>query len=86
MKNFYIAVTVQQDRNETIFTKRINSEPNIGYYAYVVKCSEQDNIKSILGMIGGLLYANIYPTKKKASEIPASWNDGYKANGTYFFN
>lgn len=86
MANFYIVVTVKQDRNESIFEERKTAEYNPGYYAYVVKCSESDNLKSVLARIGGLIHANIYSTKKKASEVVSLWNDGYKANGTYLFD
>lgn len=86
MATFYIAVTVKQDRNETILEERKTAEYNPGFYAYVVKCSESDNLKSILERIGGLVHANIFPTKKKASEIASFWNAGYKANGTYLFD
>ena len=86
MKYFYLAVTIEQDRNENIFTERTNPENNPGYYAYVLKCSESDNIKSVLERIGGLLHANITPTKKQAAEIVTYWNACYKANGTYLFD
>ena len=61
MKYFYIAVTVQQDRTD---------ETNPGFYAYLIKCTESDNLKSVLERVGGLIYANIYPTKKKAAAVP----------------
>ena len=86
MANFYIAVTAEQDRNERHLLPRENPEYSPGYYAYMVKCSDQDNLKSILDTIGGLRYANIYPTKKRAAEIVEFWNTGYKANGTYLFS
>ena len=86
MANFYIAVTVEQDRNENIFEGRTAPEYNPGYYAYVLKTSDQHNLKSELERIGGLKCAHIYPTKKRAAEIVQFWNDGYKANGTYLFD
>jgi hypothetical protein len=86
MKNFYIAVTVKQNRNENIFDERISPEYNAGYYAYIIPCAENDNIKARLDMIGGLIHANIYQTKKRAAEIVAAWNAAYKANGTYLFD
>lgn len=85
MKYFYIAVTVKQDKNETIFTER-TKDPEPGFYSYVVKCSENDNLKSLLDRIGGLQHANIAPTKTRASEIVSYWNECYKANGTYLFD
>ncbi len=86
MKNFYIAVTVKQDRNYSVLTDRTNQEPDPGYYAYVVKCTEEDNLRSVLDRIGGLIHANIYPTRKKAVAVVEFWNAGYKANGTYLFD
>ena len=76
MANFYIAVSVKQDRNETTFTERKNPEYNPGYYAFVIHS---------LDCIGGIIHANILPTKKRAEEVAQYWNDCYKANGTYFF-
>lgn len=83
---FYIAVTVKKDRNESIFENKQTAEQNIGYYSYVIKCSESDNLKNILDSIGGLMFANIYHTKKKAAEVVTHWNAVYKANGTYLFD
>lgn len=86
MKYFYIAVTVQQDRNETIFTPRETDEINPGLYAYLIKCTESDNLKSVLERVGGLLHANIYHTKKRAAAVVEAWNASYKSNGTYLFD
>lgn len=86
MRNFYLAVAVQQNKNESIFEpdKEIVSE--LGSYAYVVPISESDNIKSRLNSIGGLVYANICTSKKAAAQIVEAWNEGYKAEGTYLFD
>lgn len=84
-EHFYIAYTAQQDRNRAAFTERTNPDPNPGYYAGVLRVGSNENLCSLLASIGGLKFANIYPTKKKAAEIAQFWNDGYKANGTYFF-
>ena len=86
MKRFYIAVTIKQDRNERTFFERTNPNYDPGYCAFVVSCTDQDNLKSVLDRIGGLQYANIFPTKKAAEEVARDWNEGYKANGTYFFD
>lgn len=86
MANFYIAVTTKQDRNERIFTKRANQEYNPGYCASVVRCTDSDNLVSILASIGGLVHANLFPSKKQAEETARHWNECYKANGTYFFD
>ena len=86
MKNFYIAVTVKQDKNDVIFTERTKTECNPGYYSYIIKCTESDNLCCVLGRVGGLLHANLCPTKKRAVEIVTAWNNNYKANGTYLFD
>ena len=86
MKKFYLAVTVCQDKNESIFEQAENRGPEPGYYAYVIPVSESDNVKSRLETIGGLVHANICSTKKRADEIVNHWNESYKANGTYLFH
>ena len=85
MKNFYLAVTVEQDKNERIFTERANETPERGLYAYMIRCTESDNIKAILERVGGIIHAKICPTKKNAAETVNYWNACYKANGTYLF-
>lgn len=86
MKYFYIAVTVKQDKNENILTERTKQEYCPGYYSYIIKCTEADNLCSVLSCIGGLQHANIYATKKRAAEVVNAWNAAYKANGTYLFD
>lgn len=39
MKNFYVAVTVCQDKNESIFEPDEKRAPEPGYYAYVMPIS-----------------------------------------------
>lgn len=85
MAYFYIAVQVRQDRNARAFTPRPSPEYAPGYYADVIRCSENDNLLHSLDCIGGIIHANILPTKKRAEEVAQYWNDCYKANGTYFF-
>lgn len=85
MANFYIAFTAKQDRNETVFQPRKNPEYDPGYYADVIRCSDSENLVSVLAHIGGLVSATIFPTRKQAREVANLWNDCYKANGTYFF-
>lgn len=77
MKNFYMAVIV---KIESIFTDSIN-----GYYAYMVKFTSSDNLKSILDRIGGLQVANMCATKKEAEELVKAWNEGFEQNGVYVF-
>jgi len=86
MKHFYFAVTVEQDKNESVLTENANPEYKPGYYSYIVKCSESDNVKAKLESIGGLLYANICPTKKQAAATVEYWNRQHKINGTYLFD
>lgn len=70
MKNFYIAVTVEENEK---------------YYSYVIKVSESDNLLCKL-KIPNIVNATIFPTKKKAAEVVTLWNDSYKTNGTYYFD
>ena len=86
MQKFYIAVTVEQNKNYTVFQDQAAPEYKPGYYAYMIPCTEQDNIKARLENVGGLLHANIYTTKKRAAEIVNAWNAAYKANGTFLYN
>lgn len=83
-KIFYIAVTVELNKNENIFKEQNDKAYERGYYSFFFKCSSSDNLKAALENIGGLLHANICPTKKDAAEIVDSWNTSYKNNGTYF--
>lgn len=86
MKHFYFAVTVEQDKNENVFIERAAPEYKPGYYSYIVKCSESDNIKAKFESIGGLKSVNICPTKKAAEKLVNYWNACYKANKTYLFD
>ena len=86
MSKIYMAVTVKQDRNESIFEPNTNKEYNPGYYSYVVPCKAGDNLKFTLDCIGGLQVAHLCSTKKEAAELAEAWNAGYKANGTYLFD
>ena len=86
MKYYYIAVTVRQDRRETVFCKRMNPEPDPGLYSYVVRLIDQDNIISKLSAIGGLIAANICSTKKQAESLVDLWNQTYKTNGEHLFS
>lgn len=86
MAYFYIAVQVRQDRNERVFTPRPSPECDPGYYADVIRCAESDNLASVLDHIGGLVSANICPTKKRAREVADYWNRRFMKNGTYFFD
>ena len=78
MKNFYMGVIV---KIESIFTDNID-----GYYAYIVKFTSSDNLKSVLDRIGGLQAANMCATKKEATELVEAWNEGFKQNGAYAYS
>lgn len=82
MANFYLAIQIQGDRNES------NSahDPDYGYYAYVLKVNENQNLVSELDAITGLVSANLCHTKKWAAELVNFWNARYKRNGTYLFD
>ena len=66
---------------ESTFT----DEPG-GNYAYMVKFTSSDNLKSVLDRIGGLKAANMCATRKEAKELVETWNEVYKQNGTYAYS
>lgn len=78
MKNFYMAVIV---KTESIFTDNID-----GYYAYMIKFTSSDNLKSVLDRIGGLQVANVCATKREAGNLVKAWNEGFKLNNVYTFD
>lgn len=70
MKNFYIAVQIQE---------------NGRYYAYMIRCTDSDNLLSKL-KIRGIVAANIMPTKKAARATVTAWNDSFRNTGVYMFD
>lgn len=70
MKKNYIAVTIQE---------------NARFYSYIITATQSDNIAEKL-KIKGLISANIFPTKRHASEVVTLWNAQYKENGAYLFD
>lgn len=78
MKNFYMAVSVWV---ESTFA----DDPG-GNYAYIVKFTSSDNLKSVLDRIGGLKAANMCATRKEAKELVDVWNEAFKQNGTHAFS
>ena len=78
MKNFYMAVSVVVESTLT--------DDAGGNYAYMVKFTSSDNLRSVLDRIGGLKAANMCTTKKEAKELVEVWNEAYKQNGTYAFS
>ena len=70
MKRKFIAVTIEENQK---------------YYAYLVPVSDCDNLISKLN-IKGIKCANIFSTKKEASNVVEMWNESYKTNGTYLFD
>lgn len=69
MKNFYIAVQIQE---------------NDLYYAYGIRVNESMNLHSKL-QIPGIVAANICPTKKYMRELVNHWNAIFKVNKTFLF-
>lgn len=53
-------------------------------YAYALRVSTSDNLVSKLSR-ESIVAANICESKKQAAEIVTTWNEGYKANGSYMF-
>lgn len=82
MSNSYLAIQIKGDRNEDSSAH----DPDYGYYAYVLKVNEDQDLVSELDAITGLVSANICPTKKRAVELVEFWNACYKRNGTYLFD
>ena len=70
MKNFYIAVQIEE---------------NDKFYAYVVKVSKNDNLLSKLE-IKNIITANICQSKKEAESWVQCWNDIHKAEKRYMFD
>ena len=85
MKRFYMAYTAKQDRNERCLMERPSEEYDHGYYSGVISCTSSENLTWVLSTIGGLVSANIFPTKKEAKAVADYWNECFKRNGTYFF-
>lgn len=70
MKNFYIAVQVEENNK---------------YYAYAIKVSKSDNLLSKL-TIKNIITANICQSKKEAELLVNNWNEGHKRNSRYIFD
>ena len=70
MKNFYLAVTIEQDGK---------------YFSTVEKVGTNDNIVAFMQK-RNYRYGHICESKKKAEELAEFWNASYKANGTYLFD
>lgn len=69
MKNFYIAVTIEE---------------NGLFYSFVKKVNTGDNLKTKLSD-SKIIYASICETKKQAEALCEFWRKEYKANGIYMF-
>lgn len=69
MKNFFIAIQIEENKK---------------YYAYTLKVSSSDNLLSKL-QIKNITVANICKTEKEAKSIVESWNEIFKANDNYLF-
>lgn len=69
MKNFYIAVNIEEEGK---------------MFADVIKTNSDNNLLSELA-IKNIVSANICETKSEAVKLVEHWNNCYKANGTYLF-
>lgn len=70
MKNYYIAVTIQENEK---------------YYSYVLRVPECINLIKAL-KIKNIYNAMICSTKKSAAAIVEEWNKTYKHNKCYLFD
>jgi hypothetical protein len=68
MKNFYLAITEQEEGKN---------------FAFVVRYYNCNNLLSTLLQYRNLKFVHIYDSKKKAEETVEAWNKDFKANGTY---
>lgn len=71
MKNFYIAVMIEE---------------NGKHYAHMIRVTDSTNLHSRLSGIQNIIAANIMPTKKAAAATVTAWNESFKNNGTYLFD
>ena len=85
MKNFYMVVTVELDKNENIFSDE-KKAPEMGLHSFPITVNDSQNLVSVLDTIKGLKTANLFGTKKKAKEIAVFWNECYKKNGTHYLS
>lgn len=67
------------------FYYAVNTEDNGKIYAFVIKASINENLKTLFSGYKNLISINACPTKKRAEELANFWNDCYKTNGTYMF-
>lgn len=58
MKYYYIACTI----------KRQKGENGVGYYSYVERFAENENVVTVLNRIDGLIYSHIFSSLKKAKK------------------
>lgn len=85
MSKVYVAYIAAQNKNYSVFNPNELPE-EIGYYSDYFGISESENIKNSLSVIGGLLSAYVFATKKRAKEVSDNWNKSFKENGTYLFD
>ena len=60
-------------------------EENGKYYSYVLRVTESNNIIEAL-KIKGVIYGNLFLTKKDAAATVEYWNTMHKQNGKYLFD
>lgn len=82
MKKFYYVVNVDYTGDKHYY-KPGEDLNNKKYCCWVESATETTNMYNHFNIIGGLWAINIFPTKKRAEEVAAYWNECYKKNGTY---
>ncbi len=70
MKNFYIAITIEENQK---------------YYSYVIKANDQENLLSKL-KVKNIVTATLTATKQKAENLVNFCNILHKRNNQYLFD
>lgn len=85
MKKFYYAATANYTgMREYYAPEEWDATPTKEKYcAFTISADESDNLLHVFNTYGRLSHINAFPTKKRAEEVAAYWNDCYKKNGTY---
>lgn len=64
----------------------VQTEQRGKYDAWVIPVTECDNIYTKLAAIPGIVFANIYDTKKHATQTVGAWVEGFRAAGVYLWD
>lgn len=81
----YFACNFDYTGDRNLFTGEQINEGREAYFADVVAIGRYDNILTAFQHFGGIITANLMPSKKAAQELCDAWNETYKHNGTYAF-